>query len=369
MNINKTSLLVMTLVSLMLFGCGKKVEEEKKGPPPTIVTVAKAQIRPVEVLEETVGVVETEAAPLLSAEVSAKVDRVEVDVGDQVKVGQVLAVLDAKDLTNSLQIARAEVRRMEALLANQRKLTERNRQLAAQNFISPTKLDESISQQDALQAQLNGARAALSMAHSNLRKTKITAPVAGRVEQRFVSGGDYVTVGKPLFQLATSQNLRVRLPFPEGIADRIKQGMKVRLATPTAPGKTVEGTIQEIRTMVGSSNRAFEAIVEVTNPGDWKPGASVNAAVVVAEHPRAIVVPEASLVLRPAGKVVYIIDGGKAMERKVVIGERREGALEITAGLAAGEIVAVDGAGFLTNKALVKVQNEQPRGHSSEGTK
>ena len=112
--------------------------------------------------------------------------------------------------------------------------------------------------------------------------------------------------------------------------------------------------------MVGTSNRAFEAIVEVQNPGDWKPGASVNASVVVAEHPNAVVVPEPSLVLRPVGKVVYVIRNGKAVQRIVTIGERSGGNVEITSGLAAGETVAVDGAGFLTDKTDVKVQHAEP---------
>lgn len=360
------SLLLIAVSAGLLFGCGKKVEEPKKGPPATIVTVAKAQIRTIEVLEESVGVIDTDVAPLISAEVSAKVNQVLADAGDLVKAGQVLATLDKKDLTNALQVAKAETARVEALLENQRKLTERNRQLAAQNFISPTRLDESVALLNALQAQLKAARAAQDTASHNLAKINITAPVVSRVEQRFISKGDYVTVGKPLFQLATAQNLRVRLPFPEGVADRIKPGLTVRLTTPTAPDKSVEGKIQEIRTMVGASNRAFEAIVEVTNPGDWKPGASVSAALVVAEHPGAVVVPEASLVLRPAGKVVYVIANGKAVQRLVSMGERLGGVVEITSGLKAGEIVAVDGAGFLTDKAIVKVQNEQPQGGTAE---
>ena len=111
-----------------------------------------------------------------------------------------------------------------------------------------------------------------------------------------------------------------------------------------------------MRPTVGSTNRAFDAVVEVKNPGGWKPGASVNGAVMVEEHPEAVVVPEISVVLRPAGKVVYVIDNGKAVQHIVTTGVTQNGQVEILPGLKAGETVAVDGAGFLTDKAAVSVK-------------
>ena len=152
--------------------------------------------------------------------------------------------------------------------------------------------------------------------------------------------------------------MRVRLPFPESVVNLIKTGQRVQLTTPTSPDKTVEGKISEIRSVIGGTNRAFEAIVEVTNPGDWRPGASVNGSVVVAERPGAVAVSEVSVVQRPAGMVVYVIKDGKAAQRIVQVGERRAGMAEIVSGLVAGETVAKDGAGFLTDKANVVIKNQ-----------
>lgn len=342
---------------LLLAACGKKPEEAKKGPPPALITVAQAQIRSMQIREESVGVVDTLAAPTVSAEVAARVAQVLVDVGDPVKKGQLLAVLDTQDLANSRQAAAAEVARVEALLANQQRTTERYRELIKQKFIAPLKLDEAESQLAALRAQLAAAQAQAANAASNLSKARITAPVSGRVDQRMVSAGDFVSVGKPMFELVTAEKLRVRLPFPESVAGSIRPGLAVYLSTPAVPDQTVQGKVEEIRPMIGASNRAFEAIVAVDNPGNWKPGASVNGAVVVAEHPRAVVVPETSVVLRPAGKVVYLIKDQRAVQRIVQTGLRRDGYTEILSGLGAGETVALDGAGFLTDKAAVKLQN------------
>lgn len=350
---------VALVVLPFLSGCDKK-PEQKKGPPPTVVTTTQATIRSVQVTEETVGAVDTDSAPVVSAEVPAQVERVLVEVGDTVKAGQLLAVLNSGDLVNAQNIARAQVKSLEALVANQEKQTTRTRQLAEKNFISATRLDDSTSQLLSLQQQLKGAQAGLDQAQRNLAKTRIHAPVSGKIEQRQITRGDFVTPGKPLFQIATSQNLRVRLPFPESLANQLQKDLTVYLTTPAAPNKTFTGKIAEIKPMIGAANRSFEAIVEVPNPGNWAPGASVNAKVVIAERPQALAVPETSVVVRPAGKVVYVIKDGKAHQRIVNTGAKTAGLVEVISGLSPGEMIAVDGAGFLTDKADVKIQTARP---------
>lgn len=356
MTLRTAGLLAWVLAGLWISACSKK-PEEKKGPPPTIVTVAQVSARPVQVTEETVGIVDTVGSPTVTAEVPAQVEKIFVDVGDTVKIGQPLATLNAGDLSNAQQIARAQLNSIEALLVNQEKQMARNQQLAEQNFISATRLDESISQLRSLQEQRKGAQAALNQAQRNLAKTRLRAPVSGKIEQRMVSAGDFVTAGKPLFQIATSQNLRVRLPFPENLINQFRTGLVVRLSTPAAPDKVVHGVIEDIKPMIGPQNRSFEAIVSVQNPGNWTPGASVTGTVVLAERAHALAVPETSVVIRPAGKVVYVIKNGRAWQRVVQTGEKNQGMVEIRGGLALGETIAVDGAGYLTDKAIIKIKN------------
>ncbi|MDP3482469.1 MAG: efflux RND transporter periplasmic adaptor subunit, partial [Sulfuricella sp.] len=200
------------------------------------------------------------------------------------------------------------------------------------------------------------AREQYTRAAKNLSRTRIVSPVDGRVDNRMVSVGDWIDLGKPVFQLSTSENLRIRLPFPETAAQRIKVGQVVKLSTPTAPDAAVTGKIEQVRPMVGSTNRAFDAVVEVKNPGGWKPGASVNGAIVVEEHAEAVSVPEVSVVLRPAGKVVYVIENAKAVQHVVTTGVTQNGQVEILQGIRSGATVAVDGAGFLTDQAAVSVK-------------
>jgi RND family efflux transporter MFP subunit len=340
-SIRYSLLLTALAVSLSLGACGKK-EEKKSGPPPAVVTVTRAESRDVPVVEQSIGDVDSSTAPKVGAEVAGRIVRVNVEIGDPVKKGQVLAEIDPLDYS-------ADAKRLEAQAVTQRKLTERYRELAKKGFVSSSALES-------YEAQDVAAREQFSRAAKNLSRTRIVSPVTGRVDNRLVSVGDWIELGKPVFQLSTSEHLRVRLPFPETVASRIKVGQEVRLTTPTAPDKAVNGKIEQVRPAVGGSSRSFDAIVDVANPGDWKPGSSVNGEVVIETHAGAVVVPEQSVVLRPAGTVVYAVENGQAAQRKVRTGTKRGGYIEVVDGLRAGETVAMDGAGFLTDKAKVAVK-------------
>lgn len=349
---------LLIALAVALGACAPKDEQEAKSaaPPATVITVAAAETRNLEIREEAVGMLEGLIDPTIAAEVPARVVKVLAHAGESVKRGQLIAMLDAEDFALQRREAQAEIARVQALLANQGKIVERNRRLVQKNFISQNTLDDVTTQQDALREQLEGARARLAAIEHADSKTRVHSPLDGRVEKQIVSVGDYVKVGDPLFQIIGTQKLRAHLPFPESAAAKLKPGQTVRLSTPTAPDEVVTTTIKEIKPLIGSANRAADIIADVVDQAGWHPGASVNGAVVLGEHAQAVVVPEQSVVLRPAGEVVYVVKDKAAQQRIVKVGLHEEGMVEIREGLASGETVAVDGAGYLTDKAQVNVQ-------------
>lgn len=352
---NRITLILMA--GLLLPACGKKeVATAPPSVPPALITATTSKTIRLEIVEETVGTVEGLIDPTIGAEVAGRVVKVLAHAGDSVKKGQLIAVLDAVDYGLQRREAQAEVSRIEALLSNQGKVVDRNQRLVQKNFISRNALDDASSQQDALRSQLDGAKAQLAQVDLASSKTRIYSPLDGRVEKQIVSIGDFVKVGDPLLQIIGTQRLRAHLPFPESIAAKLHPGQTVRLTTPTAPDQIVSVQIKELKPLVVSTSRSVDVIADVVDQPGWKPGASVNATVVLGERPSAVVVPEASVVLRPAGEVVYAVQGGKVAQRIVKTGLRRDGQVEITDGLAAGETVALDGAGFLTDKADIKLQ-------------
>ncbi len=352
---NKSGMLI--LAALLLAGCGK---EEKaaapKAPPPVLITVATAETRDLEVRETTVGTLEGLIDPVVAAEVPGRVLQVLVHAGQEVRKGQLIAVLDAQDYVLQRREAQAEIQRIEVLLANQARVVERNRRLVERNFIAQQVLDGAEAERDAFAGELEAARARLAGIERNHARARVHAPLDGRVEKQIVSAGDYAKVGDPLFQIVGPHRLRAHLPFPETAAARLASGQTVRLTTPTAPGEVVTTTVREIKPLIDSGNRAVNVIADVAGQPGWRPGASVNGVVVVGMRSGTVVVPEQSLVLRPAGEVVYVLRGEVVGQRVVRSGLREGGRVEIVDGLMAGETVAVDGAGYLTDQAAVKVQ-------------
>lgn len=355
----KPLFLASVLALAVLAGCGDgkggAPDARKAGAPQTTpVTVTKAATRTIELTEETVGTVENVFDPRVAAEVAGRVTRVLAEVGKPVKKGELLAEIDPVDLQIQSRADAAEVARLETLVANQDRIVGNQQRLVERNFISQNALDESIAQRNALREQLAAAKARLDANRNALAKTRIVAPIDGAIEERMVSPGGYVKVGDPLFRLVGKERLRAHLPFPESAAPRLRIGQKVLLSSPLVPGRVVEARIDDIRPTITATSRALDVIVGFDADGAaFRGGGTVNAQIVIGRRDNAVVVPEQSVVLRPAGKVVYLYDEGKAVQRVVQTGVRKDGMFEITEGLAGGETVIVDGAGFLTNNAAV----------------
>ena len=359
----KISLLFTVLFALSLVACGSKdqasdnKDSDKKGPKPTLVTVTQVKNQAIEISEEALGSLEGLIDPTVAAEVAARVIKVYVNPGQTVKQGQLIATLDATDFGMQRNEAQAEVARIEALLDNQTKTVSRNQALVNKKFISQNAVDNDTAQQNVLKEQLTGAKARINSINHNSGKTNITAPVSGIVEKRLVGTGDFVRIGDPIVQIISIQRLRAHLPFPEHIGAQLKPGLKVRLTTPTST-KTVETVIHELKPMIAEGNRTVDVIADVVNEQGWQPGASVIGTVVLGEQAAAMMVPEQSVVLRPAGEVVYVVRGNKAYQALVKVGLRQNGLAEIIEGVHEKDTIVVDGAGFLTDKALVKLATD-----------
>lgn len=361
--------LVAALTLILLAACGKNSEEKKAVPPPALITVTQATKGSFEVVLETLGTLEVLADPQVGAEVAGRVTHVLARAGKPVKAGELLAVIDAGDLALQNKADEADARRAEALAKQQERLAERQQSLMDKGFLSKNAGEDVAAQRAALSAQLDAARARADNSRRSAGKTRVRAPIDGIVEVQIVSPGDYVKLGDPLFKLVAPTKLRAHLPFAESLGPRLAQGQEVRLVSPLAPGKVFASRIKDIRPGIVEGSRTLDVLVDLDNDGSLRGGGTVNAAVIVSARSEALTVPEQSVVLRPAGKVVYVIaeaDGQKkAQQKPVKVGAKRGGRIEIIEGLAAGETIALDGAGFLTNGAAVAIKEAAKAGSAT----
>jgi RND family efflux transporter MFP subunit len=319
------------------------------------VTTLPAAASAVEETEWAVGVIESRRAPRLAAEVAGQVIEVTVDEGQRVSAGQLLAQVDPAQYRNERAVQQSEVGRLAVQVRNREQDLERARRLVDERLIAAEQVDSIASDLDALREQLRGAEARVADSERRLARTRITSPLDAEVAVRHVDVGDFVSTGTIAFDLVDIDNLRVRLPFPEYRAAELRAGLPVRLRSVAAGASPVEALISEVRPGIDPASRALTIIVDFSNPGGWRPGASVRAEVVLARRESAVLVPQVAVVRRPAGDVVYVVRDGRAEERPVQRGLRSGRMVEILEGIAPGDEVIVDGAGFLSQGAAVDV--------------
>jgi len=339
----------------------ENAKSASKGPQAVLITAAAVQARTLEVYEDVVGTIENVIDPTIGAEVAGRVTRVLGFTGKKVAKGELIAEIDAADFQIQARADQAEIGRLTGLLEQQEKVVQRQTKLVGQGFISQNVVDETVAQRNALRQQLAAARARAEATGRGLTKSRVLAPVDGEIEVQTVAVGDYVKLGDPLFKMVGVRELRVHLLLPEAAAIRIKPGLKVVLSPPAAPEQVLEARIDEIKPTLGANNRAIDAIVKISGVGTlFRGGGTVNARIVTSQLDGALMVPEQSVVLRPAGKVVYAIENGVARQRVVETGMRQDGMQQVVKGLTVGAAVSVRGSRGADKGAAAKAKGEKP---------
>ncbi len=351
--------LLVLAVTLVLAACDDEEEfAEDDEERPTSIHVVEVETSDIDEMERTVGLVETFSRPRVAAEVAGRLESVEADVGDEVEKGQLLASIDPEPFELARDIADAEVDRLKARIDQLEIDLARLERMSEREYVTEQERDSTRAELDATRQQLRGARSERSRAERELRLTGITAPVSGQVDERRVSEGDFIPAGEMAYRIQPADRFRVVLSYPERTAQRFERGMPVRLTSRLANGDSVEGEISRLRSAVDPGSRSVRAVVEFENENAWRPGMLVTGEVIVDRREASKRVPNHSVVRRPAGRVVYVIEDGRAFEREVEIGVRTGEWTEIRSGVEAGETVATDGADFLTDDTPVEIRED-----------
>ncbi|MDX8402293.1 MAG: efflux RND transporter periplasmic adaptor subunit [Mariprofundaceae bacterium] len=352
------------LAALALAGCKSEAEQSpaEQGVP---VTLTSPRVQDVPIVTHVVGRLAQSRFTTLGAELAGRVTDVPVEAGDPVRKGQLLVRIDDRDARAAVERAGSRLASLQAQLSAQRKMVNRLRHLREEHFVTQARLDEAEARLTSLEKRLAAAKVDLAQARRQVRRARVLAPFDGRIQHRFVAPGDFIGLGKPLVSLAGqgAAGLHARLPFPETMLGRIRPGLKVRLHT-FSGCDPVETRISEVTPKVSERNGAFVAradLPEGMRGACWRAGAAVAADIELDVHANGIVVPEAAVVLRPSGSVVYVVENGTARERRVRVGVRLDGAVEILDGLRGDERIALDGAAWLSDGAAVRIGAAEPK--------
>ncbi|MDR0484485.1 MAG: efflux RND transporter periplasmic adaptor subunit [Alphaproteobacteria bacterium] len=322
------------------------------------VSVKKINRANFQVLEKTIGSISNLDINTVASEVSGVIERINVNIGDTVKAGDIVAVVDSNELRNNVISQESEIQRLSALLTDTKRTQSRYQKLIKDGFVSQAELDTLNTNIKSYQEQLVNARAVLANNKIRLAKSSIRASQSGMIQQRYVTRGTLVSNTSPIVDIVNNNNLMVIASMPESFSYRLKKDQKVELKV-SGTDIVLKSSIKELKPVIDEQSRSVALIIYIPkNDYNLKPGGTLEVYISMELKKDAILVPESAVVLRIAGKVVYTLnEDGTVNEIPVKTGAYQDGLIEILSGLKGDETIVVDGASFLSDKAKVNVTN------------
>lgn len=238
----------------MLSACSKKEAAPEPVRAVKLVTVGEGQI---ESAQEYSGDVRARVESRLGFRVAGKITRREVELGQHVKAGQVLARLDARDYQLSADAARAQL----ASATTQRDLADANakrfRTLRAQNFISAAEMERYEANLKAAQASLDQARAQLSSQSNQENYTQLLADADGVVTSVEAEPGQVVAAGTPVVRIAQDGARDAVFSVPEDRRSAIKQGQGVKVRPWSDESRVINALVREVAASADPATRTY----------------------------------------------------------------------------------------------------------------
>jgi RND family efflux transporter MFP subunit len=205
---------------------------------------------------------------------------------------------------------------------------------------------------------LQAARARVDLARKSAADTVVRAPFNGIVAERLVSTGDYVSRGMKVATVVRIDPVRVELTVPEQYLSQVKAGQAVRLSVDAYPGEIFTARVRFVSPALKADQRALTVEAVAPNAdGRLKPGLFATA-LLQQPKPLPALLAAATAVETVSGtsRVYVVADGDRVEERIVTLGEKVDGLVELASGVKAGEKVAVNPRGKLTDGTRVQVE-------------
>ena len=312
----------------------------------------------------------------LHAKVAGYIKRINVDIGDRVKTGQVLATLDVPELQAQVQGATAGVRQtreqitrakseVQQAQANHDALHSESQRLqqaanAQPGLIAQQELDDAMAKDQAAAAQVDAAKSGLSATEQQLGVSqadqlryssladysRITAPFNGVVTWRYADTGALIQAGTsnsgsmPVVKLAEIDVLRLRLPVPESLAPFVHVGDTAQIQV-QALNRTFSGRVARDTEALDPSTRTMQVEIDVPNPkGQLAPGMYAQVTLDIERAGDALMVPIQAIDLSGGQPAVMLVDSSNHVQRRAVqVGISTANHTEIVSGLQAGDKV------------------------------
>ncbi|HEY7410641.1 MAG TPA: efflux RND transporter periplasmic adaptor subunit [Vicinamibacteria bacterium] len=366
----KHTMPVAASLALAAAACGGGPSAAAGRPRGVPVRVAAVETRDLVDTLVVTGTLRPRAQVQVVAEVSARLLRVLKDEGARVGQGETLAVLDGTDYRLAHDRARAALEVAQANRAHAEAERARADNLLKTGGITDREHLAAQVQLQVAEASLAQARAEAAIAAQQQARARVVAPFAGRVARRQADPGTMLSAGAPLFTLVDDSVLEFRASVPSADYDKVRVGATVEVTADAVPGVTAKGRVARLTPLVDERTRSFDLTVEVPGDGRLVGGLFARATVSVRRVPGALVVPPSALQrdgTQPGVAQAFAVVAGVAQRRTVTVGVEDAGAVQVVAGLAAGEQVVLDPPVALGDGAPVEVVAGRAAGAAGTG--
>lgn len=299
----------------------------------------------------------------IRSRIEGDLTRVLVREGQQVSAGQLLAQFESSEQESGRASAEADRTAAQSDLANATWTLEQNESLFKAGAIAERDLKNAQQAVSASRARLAATTARLRASGNLTRDTRVLAPANGIIEKRLVEDGEHVARGAPLFSLVQNGTLELAAAIPSRQASAVRVGQPVNFA---ADGRQFTGRVARVSPTVDPTTRAVTVYVQVPNPGGALRGGTFATGRVVSRTLNSVIAVPVSALKQSQDKgapFVYRIDGTTVNVAPVRVGvvDERQGLVQVTDGLAAGDRVIVGNVGILGRGMQVVMAGAEKR--------
>ena len=344
----KTSIVAALLLSSLLSGCGdSNAKDDEKDDKEFAIPVVTTQIKqqPISSTYHSTATLESRDDAQVISRVTGIVEQLNVEEGDYVKKGQLLAKIDSRRYQLALNKSQAE-------LASINQELSRLKKLQAKNLVSRDQVDK-------LSFSYQSAKAAHDLAALDLEDSLIKAPISGYISNKMVKQGHFSQSYQQLLHIVNQQDLQAVLYVPEAQLANVKLDQLATLSFSALPNQSFNAHVRSISPVIDNKSGTFKVILALSNSESLlKPGMFAQISVVFDTHQDSLTVPSDAIIHRDGQQYVFVIKDNKAHEVAVTTGYHQEEITEVTGDIDSQTQIVIKGHRNLKNDALIEVINQ-----------
>jgi RND family efflux transporter MFP subunit len=288
-------------------------------------------VKKIPIVEPVPGTIVAKQSTEISSRILARIDKILVRAGDNVEQGDLLIQLEQTDLQSRSAQAVEHVNGIEARFKEATQQHERIEALFEQGMIARSEMDKTKASKDSLQAELSQAKQQLNEMQTSLQYSHITAPISGRIIDRYAEPGDTASPGEKLLSLYNPLSLRVEAHVRERLAIGLRVGSELSVEVPSLH-RVLSGTIDEIVPAANAGARSFKVDVLMQYSAEMLPGMFARLLFSLAKEER-ILVPADRIASVGQLDIIWVLTNGGSQKRIVTLGKRHNDLVEVLTGI------------------------------------